>query len=172
MSAEGIKHKILLILITLTIIGEALSIIMWTLQPELQLISLLNYELGVISAGVMIVLNLFALYWIIKGKTWAPLYFIALSIGNRLWSQTHFDGGVHMIFVTWTSLLVIFAFNEYRGLSNSETGILSGGVILNLVLSSFLFNPVDSLTYGLVFYLLFLVGLVTFIIVLRKLRKS
>lgn len=172
MPAEGIKHKILLILISLTIIGEALSIIMWTLQPELQLISLLNYELGVISAGVMIVLNLFALYWIIKGKTWAPIYFIALSIGNRLWSQTHFDGGVHMIFVTWTSLLVIFSYNEYRGLNNSETGILSFGVILNLALSSFLFNPVDSLTYGLIFYLLFLVFLVAVVMVIRKVRKS
>ena len=170
MQAEIIKHRILLILITLTIIGEALSILIWTFQPETQLISLLNYELGVISAAVMIILNGLALYWIIKGISWAPLYFIVLSIGNRIWSQTHFDGGIHMIFVTWTGLLVIFAYNEYRGLNNVETGVLSVGVILDLALSSLLFNPVDSLTYGLIFYILFLVVLVGALIVIRKLR--
>lgn len=169
MPAQGVKHKILLILITLTIIGEALSIIIWTLQPEQQF-TLLSYELGVISAGFMIVLNLFALYWIIKGKTWAPLYFIALSIGNRIWSQTHFGGGIHMIFVTWTSLLVIFSYNEYRGLSNTETGTLSVGVILDLGLSSFLFNPADSLTNGLIFYIAFLAFLVGTAIILRRIR--
>jgi hypothetical protein len=83
-----------------------------------------------------------------------------------------FDGGIHMIFVTWTSLLVIFSYNDYRGLSNSETGILSVGVILDLALSSFLFNPLDSLTYGLIFYVLFLVFLVAAIMIIRKLRKS
>jgi hypothetical protein len=107
-----------------------------------------------------------------KGKNWAPLYFIAISIGNRLWSQPLFAGGIHMIFVTWTSLLVIFSYNEYRGLSNSETAVLSGGVILDLALSSFLFNPLDSLTYGLIFYVLFLVFLVVAVMVFRKLRKS
>ena len=77
-----------------------------------------------------------------------------------------------MIFVTWTSLLVIFAYNEYRDLTNVETGIFSVGVIADLALSSFLFNPVDSLIYGLIFYILFLVVLVGALIVIRKLRKS
>jgi hypothetical protein len=126
--------------------------------------------LGIINAAIMIPLNLLALFWIFKGKRWAPLYFIAISIGNRLWSQPLFDGGIHMIFVTWTGLLIIFAYNEYKGLSNSETGILSGGVILDLVLSSFLFNPLDSLTYGLIFYVIFLVFLVSTIIAFRKFR--
>jgi len=169
MPSEGVKHKILLILIALTIIGEVLSILIWTFQPE-QRFTVLSYELGVINAAVMIPLNLLALYWIVKGKNWAPLYFIAISIGNRLWSQPLFDGGIHMIFVTWTSLLVIFSYNEYRGLSNSETGILSVGVIADLALSSVLFNPLNSLTYGLIFYVLFLVVLVVVVIVLRKLR--
>ena len=169
MPAEGIKHKIFLILIALTIIGEVLSIIMWNILPESR-ISILDVQLGTINAAIMIPLNLLAFYWIIKGKKWAPLYFIAISIGNRLLSQTLFDGGIHMIFVTLTSVLVIFAYNEYRGLSNSETVFLSFGVILNLALSSFLFNPMDSLTNGLIFYILFLVFLVGAVIVLRKLR--
>ena len=169
MPAEGVKHKILLILIAMTIIGEVISIIMWTALPQSR-ISILDVQLGIINAAIMIPLNLFALFWIIKGKRWAPLYFIAISIGNRLWSQPLFDGGIHMIFVTWTSLLMVFAYNEYRGLSNSETAVLSGGVILDLVLSSLIFNPVDSLTYGLIFYVLFLVGLFGALIAIKKLR--
>ena len=169
MPAEGAKHKIFLILIAMTIIGEVLSIIMWTALPQSR-ITILDVQLGIINAAIMIPLNLFALFWIIKGKRWAPLYFIAISIGNRLWSQPLFDGGIHMIFVTWTSLLLVFAYNEYRGLSNSETAVLSGGVILDLALSSLIFNPVDSLTYGIIFYVLFLVGLVGALIAIKKLR--
>lgn len=169
MPAEGVKHKILLILIALTMIGEVLSIFMWTFAPDLQF-TLLSYEIGVISAAVMVILNGLAFYWIIKRISWAPLYFIVLSIGNRIWSQTHFNGGIHMIFVTWTSLLVVFAYNEYRGLSNSETVVLSGGVFLDLALSSFLFNPIDSLNSGLIFYILFLMFLIGAIITYRKLR--
>ena len=169
MPSEGIKHKILLILIAVTTIGEAFSIFIWTTQPS-QRFSILNYELGLVNAAIMIPLNLLALFWIIKGKKWGPLYFIAISIGNRLWSQPLFYGGIHMIFVTWTSLLVVFAYNEYRGLSNFETAFLAGGVILDIVSSSLIFNPVDSLTYGLVFYVLFLVLLVGIVIAIRKLR--
>ena len=83
MSDQGIKHKILLVLITLTIIGEILSILIWTFLPE-QRFTILSYELAVISAGFMVLLNALALYWIIKGSNWAPLYFIAISIGNSL----------------------------------------------------------------------------------------
>ncbi len=169
MPSEGVKHKILFILIAVTIIGEVFSIIMWNVLPESR-ISILDVQLGTINAAIMIPLNLLAFYWIIKGKKWAPLYFIAISIGNRLWSQPLFDGGIHMIFVTWTSILVIFAYNEYRGLSNFETAFLSIGAISNLALSAFLFNPVDSLTYGLIFYIAFLAFLVGTVIALRKLR--
>ena len=34
MPSEGAKHKILLSLIAITIIGEVLSIILWTTQPK------------------------------------------------------------------------------------------------------------------------------------------
>jgi hypothetical protein len=169
MTGKGVKHKLLLILIAMTIIGEVFSILIWTLQPS-QRFTILNYELGIINAAIMIPLNLLALFGIIKGKKWGPLFLIAISIGNRLWSQPLFDGGIHMIFVTWTALLVIFSYVEYRGLSNRETLFLSGGVLVDLAMSSLLFNPADSLIFGLVFYVLFLVFLVGTLIAIKKLR--
>jgi hypothetical protein len=169
MPGEGVKHKILLILIAMTIIGEVLSIIIWTTQPG-QRYTVLDYQLGIINAAIMIPLNLIALFGILKGKKWGPIFLIAISIGNRLWSHPLFDGGIHMIFVTWTALLVIFAYVEYRGLSNFETLFLSGGVIFDLVASSLLFNPIDSLILGQIFYVLFLVFLVGTLIVIKKFR--
>jgi len=165
-----VKHKILLILLSITIIGEILSIIIWTNSPTQRFSLVVGWEIAVLSAVVMIPLNLLALFWIIKRRNWGPLFLIAISIGNRLWSQPIFDGGIHMIFVTWTALLVIFAYVEYRGLSNFETSFLSGGVIVDLAASGLLFNPMNSLIYGLVFYVLFLVFLVGALIAIRKLR--
>ena len=169
MSAEGIKHKILLLLVNLTVIGEVLSIILWATIPDTR-ISLIDLQLGIINAAVMIPLNLIALFGIIKGKKWGPLFLIAISIGNRLWSQPLFIGGIHLIFVTWTALLVIFAYNEYKGLSNLETVVISGGILLDFGLSVFLFNPFESITSGIVFYFLFMVFLVGAITVHRKLK--
>ena len=169
MPVEGFKHKILLLLVALTIIGEVLSIILWTTGLGTD-VSIIDLQLGIVNAAIMIPLNLIALLGIIKGKKWGSLFLIAISIGNRLWSQLLFIGGIHLIFVTWTALLVIFAFSEYKGLSNLETGVLSGGMLLNFGLSVLLFNPFESLTSGLLFYSLFMVFLVGAIIVYRKLR--
>jgi len=168
MSARGIKHKILLLIVALTIIGEVFSIILWTAIPNTR-ISLIDLQLGIINAAIMIPLNLVALFGIIKGKKWGPLFLIAISIGNRLWSQPLFIGGIHLIFVTWTALLVIFAYNQYKELSNLETAVLSGGTLLDFGLSVLLFNPFESLTYGIAFYFLFMVFLVGAIIFYRKL---
>ena len=169
MPVEGFKHKILLLLVALTIIGEVLSIILWTTGLGTD-VSIIDLQLGIVNAAIMIPLNLIALLGIIKGKKWGSLFLIAISIGNRLWSQLLFIGGIHLIFVTWTALLVIFAFSEYKGLSNLETGVLSGGMLLNFGLSVLLFNPFESLTSGLLFYSLFMVFLVGAILVYRKLR--
>ena len=169
MPVEGFKYKILLLLVALTIIGEVLSIILWTTGLGTD-VSIIDLQLGIVNAAIMIPLNLIALLGIIKGKKWGSLFLIAISIGNRLWSQLLFIGGIHLIFVTWTALLVIFAFSEYKGLSNLETGVLSGGMLLNFGLSVLLFNPFESLTSGLLFYSLFMVFLVGAIIVYRKLR--
>jgi hypothetical protein len=79
-------------------------------------------------------------------------------------------GGIHLIFVTWTAQLVIFAYVEYSWLSNCETLFLSGGVILDLVAASLIFNPVNSLIFGVTFYGLFLVFLVGILVAIKKLR--
>ena len=172
MPSEGIKHKILLILIAITIIGEVSKI----MRPDKSLPefsdTILDVQLGILNAAIFIPLNIIALLGILKRKNWAPLFFIAISIVNRLLSQLLFDGGIHMIFVTWTFILVVFAYNEYRGLSNFETAFLSVGVISDLALSSFLFYPADTQTliYGLTFYWLFLAILVGTAIAIRKFR--
>ena len=173
---KDLKHKILLLLVALTIIGEVASIILWTANPiiptgeNIRYTLTVDYTIAVGSAAVFVALNLVALIWIIRRNKMGPLFLIAISIINRLISEPIFVGGIHLIFVTWTAILVVFAYNEYRELSNFETAFLSIGAISNLALSAFLFNPVDSLTYGLIFYIAFLAFLVGTVIALRKLR--
>ena len=170
MPAEGVKHKILLLLVALTIIGEIFSVVLWTISPEADMTLNVDIQLGIVNAAIMVPLNFVALFGILKGKKWGSLFLIAISIGNRLWSQLLFIGGIHLIFVTWTALLVIFSFSEYKGLSNLETGVLSGGMLLDFGLSVLLFNPFESLTSGLLFYFLFMIFLVGALIVYKKLR--
>jgi hypothetical protein len=173
---QDLKHKILLVLIALTIIGEVASIILWTANPilpagqEIRFTLAVNYTIAVANASVFAVLNFIALVWIIRRNKMGPLFLIAISIINRLISQPIFVGGIHMIFVTWTAILVIFAYVEYRGLSNRETLFLSGGVILDLIATSLIFNPVNSLIFGVIFYVVFLAFLVGTLIAIKKLR--
>ena len=170
------KHNILLALVALTIIGEVASIILWTVNPtapsgqELRFTLAADYTIAVANAAVFVVLNLIALGWIIRRNKNGPLFLIAISIINRLISEPIFVGGIHLIFVTWTALLVIFAYVEYRGLSNRGTLFLSGGVILDLVATSLIFNPTKSLIFGVIFYFLFLAFLVGTLIAIKKLH--
>ena len=96
-----VKHKILLILLSLAIIGEFASIILWTVNPsfpsgEMARFSLAtDYTIAVLNAIVMIPLNLMALFWIIKRKKCGPLFLIAISIANRIASHPIFIGGTH-----------------------------------------------------------------------------
>ncbi|MGO8805829.1 MAG: hypothetical protein ACLQO7_04395 [Candidatus Bathyarchaeia archaeon] len=86
------------------------------------------------DAVAAIPLNLLALFWIVKRKSWGPILLIIISVGNRLLSQFMFIGGIHLIFVTWMALLLVFAYVELRGLSNVETLFLSGGIYSTLLL--------------------------------------
>ena len=173
---QDLKHKILLVLIALTIIGEVASIILWTANPtiptgqEIRYTLAADYTIAVANAAIFVVLNLIAFILIIRRNKMGPLFLIAISIVNRLISEPIFIGGIHMIFVTWTAQLVIFAYVEYRGLSNRGTLFLSGGVILDLIVASLIFNPVNSLVLGVVFYVLFIVFLVGTLIAIKKLR--
>ena len=116
----NVKHKILLILLSLAIIGEVASIILWTVNPSLpsgemaRFTLATDYTIAVVNAVVMVALNLIALFWIRKRNKWGPLFLIAISIGNRIASHPIFIGGTHLIFVTWTTILVIFAYLDYR----------------------------------------------------------
>jgi hypothetical protein len=173
---QNLKHKILLVLTALTIIGETASIILWitnrpiSSEPYARFSLAVDYTIAVANAAVFIVLNLLAFVLIFRRNKTGPLFLIAISILNRVISYLIFIGGAHGIFITWTALLVIFAYAEYRGLSKFETLFLSGGVIFDLAATALLFNPADSAIFGLVFYFLFLAFLVGIVIAIKKLR--
>jgi hypothetical protein len=120
---QGLTHKILLVLTALTIIGEVVSIFLWTTnhpvggEPYARFSLAVNFTIAVADAAVFAVLNLFALVWIVTRKRVGLLFLIGISIINRLISEFIFIGGIHGIFLTWTAILVIFAYFDYRKLS-------------------------------------------------------
>lgn len=117
---QDLRHKILLVLTALTIIGEVASIILWTVnppmggQPEARFSLAVNYTIAIADAAVFIVLNLVALVWIIRRNKMGPIFLIAISIINRVISYPIFVGGAHGIFITWTVILIISAYLDYR----------------------------------------------------------
>jgi hypothetical protein len=122
---QGLEHKILLFLIAITIIGEVASIIFWTVNPTIPLgqarsVLAVDYKIPVASAAVFAVLNLVAFLWIKRRNTNGPLFLIAISIINRLISYTFFKGGDHILFISWTVLLIIFAYLDYRKLPKQK----------------------------------------------------
>jgi hypothetical protein len=114
------SHKILLILVALTIIGEVASIILWIVNPtipsgqKIRFTLAADYTVAIANAAAFTVLNLLAFSWIVRRNKKGPIFLIAISIINRLISQPIFIGGIHLIFVTWTALIVIFAYLAYR----------------------------------------------------------
>ena len=122
---QDLRHKILLILTAITIVAEVASIIFWTVNPTLPMgqarITLaVDYSIAVANAAVFAVLNLIALVWIIRRNKKGPIFLIAISIINRAISHPIFIGGAHGIFITWTAVLVIFAYLDYRKLSKQH----------------------------------------------------
>jgi hypothetical protein len=120
---QDLKHKILLVLVALTIVGEVASVVLWTVDPiipsgqEIRFTLAVDYRIAVANAAVFAALNLIALIWIIRRNKMGPLFLIAISIINRVISHPIFIGGAHLIFITWTVLLVIFAYLDHRKLS-------------------------------------------------------
>lgn len=131
---QEIPRKILYILIVLTILGEVFSIYMFSvgepINPEVEFEPLsVDWEIAVLNAAIMVPLNLLALYLILKRIEWGPIYFIIISVGNRMWSQFIYNSGMHGLFISWTILLVFFAFYVYHKLNNIEIlSILAGAV--------------------------------------------
>jgi hypothetical protein len=123
---QDLKHKILLALTALTIIGEVASIILWTVNPtipsgqKIRFTLAVDYTIAVANAAVFAFLNIVALAWIVRRTKKGPLFLVAISIINRAISHPIFIGGVHGIFITWTAVLAIFAYLEYRKLSKQR----------------------------------------------------
>ena len=122
---QDLTRKILLVLIALTIIAEFASIILWTINPTIPMgqarITLaVDYTIAVANAALFAVLNLVAFVWIKRRNINGPLFLIAISIINRLISYPIFKGGAHPVFITWTVLLIIFAYLDYRKLSKHQ----------------------------------------------------
>ena len=122
---RDLQHKILLILVAITIIAEVASIIFWIVNPTIPLgkarITLaVDFRIAVANAVVFVALNLMAFLWIVRRNKTGPLFLIAISIINRVISDPIFIGGAHIVFITWTVLLVIFAYLDYRKISKQE----------------------------------------------------
>jgi hypothetical protein len=116
---QDLQHKILLILVAITIIAEVASIIFWVVNPTIPLgkarITLaVDFRIAVANAVVFAALNLIAFLWIVRRNKIGPLFLIAISIINRVISDPIFIGGAHLVFISWTVLLVIFAYLDYR----------------------------------------------------------
>jgi hypothetical protein len=114
------KHKVLLALTALTIIGELVSIILWTANPTLpsgqhvRFTLAVDYIYAVANASVFLILNIVAFVWIYRRNKLGPLFLIAISVINRVVSHGIFIGGAHLFFIAWTVLLVVFAYLDYR----------------------------------------------------------
>jgi hypothetical protein len=119
---KDLQHKILLILTAITVIAEIVSIVLWTINPKIPLgqarVTLaVDYRIAVADAAVFAVLNLAAYVLIIRRNKIGVIFFIASSIINRIISFQLFIGGAHLVFITWTTILVIFSYLDYRKLT-------------------------------------------------------
>jgi hypothetical protein len=123
---QDLKHKILLVLVALTIIGEIASIILWTTnrpvggEPYARFSLAVDYTIAVANAAVFAALNGIAFILIFRRNKIGPIFLITISIINRAISHPIFIGGVHGIFITWTILLIIFAYLDYKKLSKQK----------------------------------------------------
>ena len=122
---QNLRDKILLALTAITIIGEVGSIILWTINPTIPLgqarsTLAVDYKIAVANAAVFAALNLIAFVWIMRRNKKGPLFLIVISIVNRVISHPIFIGGAHPVFITWTILLTVFAYLDYRKLSEHQ----------------------------------------------------
>jgi hypothetical protein len=119
---KDLQHKILLALVAVTIVAEVASIVFWTINPTIPMgkarVTLaVDYRIAVANAAVFAALNSAALLLIFRRNRAGSLFLVAISIINRIISDPLFIGGAHLLFISWTVLLVIFAILEYRKLT-------------------------------------------------------
>lgn len=123
---QNAPYRVLLTIISLTIIGEIASIILWTLNPTLpsglmmRFSLAVDYTIAVANASIMIIFNSLSLFLIIRKNKKGCLLLILISIMNRAVSHFIFIGGAHLFGVAWTAVLIIFAYFEYNKLSTRD----------------------------------------------------
>ena len=106
-----------MILLTLTIIGEVGSIIVWYSQPDMRMTLIVDYTTAIIASAAAAVLNIVALIGVLRKSKWGSLLVIAISIPNRIAGLFLFESPASTgIFAIWTALLVIFAYMNYKDL--------------------------------------------------------
>ena len=109
-------NKILLILTTLTIAGEILSILLWSINPTLPSGLQIRFSLSIdhtiaeANAAIMTVLNSLALLLIFRKNRKGYIFLIVISITNRIVSGYIFIGGIHLFSLIWTIILIVFAY--------------------------------------------------------------
>jgi hypothetical protein len=89
-------------------------------EPYARFSLAVDYTIAVANAAVFAAINSIAFVLIIRRNKIGPLFLIAISIINRAISHPIFIGGVHGIFITWTVLLIIFAYLDYKNYPNKN----------------------------------------------------
>jgi hypothetical protein len=85
-----------------------------TFRTKIRFTLAADYTIVIANAAAFPVPNLLAFYWIMRRNRKGPIFLIAISIINKLISQPIFIGGIYLIFVTCTELIIIFAYLTYR----------------------------------------------------------
>jgi hypothetical protein len=119
---KDLQHRILLALVAVTIIAEVASIVFWIINPTIPMgkarVTLaVDYRIAVANAAVFAALNSAAFFLIRRRNRIGPVFLIAISIVNRIISEPLFIGGAHLLFISWTVVLVIFAVLDFRKLT-------------------------------------------------------
>jgi hypothetical protein len=115
----------LIALTAITIIAEVGSIILWTANPRIiigqaRVTLAVDYTIAVASAAVFAALNSVALFWILKRNKIGSIFLIGISFVNRAISHFFFIGGAHLVFISWTILLAVFAYIDYRKIVSKQ----------------------------------------------------
>ena len=171
---QEIPRKILYILIILTVLGEIFSIVQFSsgdsINPDVEFEPLkVGDELAILNAAIMVPLNLLALFLIIKRVGWAPLFFIAISVGNRMWSQFIYGSGMHGLFISWTILLVFFAYYVYRKMNWTEIISIAAGAISGFPVFYFVFwETINEVIATLAWVLVIAAWIITVKLITKK----
>lgn len=168
------------LLIILTILGEVFSIYMFATDSSVNPESgfgprdglVVDWEIAALNAAIMIPLNLLALFLIFKRKEYSPLFFIAISVGNRIWSQFIYDSGMHGMFIGWTGLLIYFTYWAHYKTNPIELISILAGAITGAVAFYFTFWATINEIIATIVWVLIIAAFVGLAKLINKNRKG